>query len=218
MEHWCFKITIKYQDLNCEYQKFIDKMKRSFSSSVSVNQDALNTVIEGWGLTDNEVSRLYDLMPTTLQTKMVKVSRRCNDTIQAYVTKDASSLHEALTLLNSGYDYIHAGDEWHIWSRLPFESFEEHHKRLVDLIPIQTVMIAISEIKVTEDTVFDHNLDVLIGDFSLDVLSYLNALKYRERRKMIPLARRILDNAKKQQALKLLTYKYILEADLKTCL
>lgn len=216
MIKWTIRIEQKYVNRTPEFESFIKKLADSGVGHITTTTEK-NIVVQIWDMSNDALQTLFSIMPLELHNRMMDVGRRNHDSMVAGSVSDKDGHNSTISLLNQCKEFLYAHQGWHRWNAYPLEPTKNHFARLVDLIPIQSVMGYIQRVSLQADLDLDKGFSVVVNDYCFSVHGYILALKYRERRKVEPAVERLLRNSKKIRELTKTNNEIVLGTDLKTC-
>lgn len=212
---WVFKLTLPLIDVTDEVTKWLSEIPFKRHIETTIIQ---STWLEICGsdfdiillnhLFQNSPSRIKELLKNTYENNHIY--------LEAVHSLDPKDVSNAVITLRHSKNFV-VSDQWRLLGIKPFESTTTYHKRLVTLIPIQMVLKEISTLAEIFDLDWDVGFKMVYKDMNLDVKSYVDALKYRERRKIIPLIKRLLENCKKIRELRKSNEEFVINTNLQNC-
>lgn len=216
MIKWTIRIEQKCINRTPEFESFIRKLTHSGVAHISTTIEK-NVVVQIFDMSNEALHNLFSIMPLELHNRMMDVGRRNHDSMVAGSVSDKDGHNGTISLLNQRNEFLYAHQGWHRWNAYPLEPTKNHFARLVDLIPVQTVMGYIQRVSLQANLNLDEGFSIVVDDYCFSIHGYILALKYRERRKVEPAVERLLRNSKKIRELTKTNNEIVLGTDLKTC-
>lgn len=212
---WIFNLILAPVDISREVVEWLEDSPYKRFLDTDLREDGW-LVITGSDLNLAQLNSLIQPSPKLIKDLLYEISERSHAYLEGKYALDPASVNEGSVLLQRQKNFLVTA-HWDPLEIKPFENIDEYHRRLVGMISIQTVLEEVVRVADNFDLDWDKGISITYKGIFLDVNSFINALKHRERRKFIPLIKRLLLNSRKIRELRLNNLELILSNNLKDC-
>lgn len=193
---WLFKLTLPIVNVTNEIADFANAKQWSRSIDYTVNKGAELIIETKEELSLNILNRYYQESPPLIKKSLKETLERNHTYLEGLFGTDPSEVNIGQNHLQTNKRNFVICDNWDPYGIKPFENSEDYHKRLTTLFNVQAVMHQLSVEAETANLVWNEHTSICFKGYNLNLYSYFNALKSRERRRIIPVVKRIINNGK----------------------
>lgn len=212
---WILNLTIAPIHVDDDVRNWVTFKPLSNLLSTEYDEDGWLNVASN-ELDISSLNYIYRKSPKLIQELLLKTAERSHTYLKGKYNLNPKSVYNGLCLLQSQKNFL-VNQDWDPLQIKPFEEEDVYYKRLTTMISVQTVLEEVVAISDQFPLDWDNGISISYKSINLNVNSFVNALKHRERRKFIPLIKRLLFNSGKIRELRRINNDLILNNNLEDC-